>query len=151
MDSVEGLPKSGADEVGVSQEVVRLLLGATDRLWQHYGSRAAEFGLSASQAKVLVSLQPEEAVPMRALAKRLRYDASNLTGLVDKLEERGALERRPDPTDRRVKALVLTEEGRRLREAFWGRLVGNGGPFGSLDGSQLRDLRNLLRLAFDEK
>jgi DNA-binding MarR family transcriptional regulator len=45
-----------------------------------------------------------ELVPMRSLAARLDYDASNLSVLIDRLERRGAVERRPDPADRRVKA-----------------------------------------------
>jgi DNA-binding MarR family transcriptional regulator len=38
--------------------------------------------------------------------------------LIDRLERHGAVERRPDPSDRRVKSLALTPEGIRLREAF---------------------------------
>ena len=75
----------------------------------------------------LLTLVPGEAVPMRSLAARLDYDASNLSVLVDRLERRGAVERRPDPGDRRVKALALTAEGERLREAFWRDLVEDAG------------------------
>ncbi len=84
---------------------------------------------------------------MRALASRLRYDASNLTGLVDKLETRGAVERRPDPSDRRIKAIAMTEEGARLRENFRCRLESEAGSLASLSDSQLRELRDLLQAA----
>ena len=51
---------------------------------------------------------------MREMASRLRCDASNMTGLADRLEERGLLERRADPHDRRVKLLALTPAGEKL-------------------------------------
>nr|WP_207929076.1 MarR family winged helix-turn-helix transcriptional regulator [Actinomadura sp. 6K520] len=53
--------------------------------------------------------------PMRQLAARLRCDASHVTGIVDGLERRGLVERRPAPDDRRVKHLVPTGEGERKR------------------------------------
>ena len=53
---------------------------------------------------------------MSALADRLGIDASYVTTIADQLEERGLIERQPHPTDRRIKSLALTAEGRRLRE-----------------------------------
>ena len=79
---------------------------------------------------------------MRKLAQQLDYDASNLTTLVDKLAAHGALERRADPADRRVKALVLTAEGQRMREEFWHNLVTDAGPLAPREP----DLRALTRL-----
>lgn len=87
---------------------------------------------------------------MGELAARLNYDASNLTGLVDELEARGALRRRPDPDDRRVKSLVITAEGLRLKEAFRRRLLEHRRSFGSISEAQFRQLRDLLRLVLDQ-
>ncbi len=60
---------------------------------------------------------------MRAMADGLACDASVATWLVDRLEERGLVERRTPPTDRRVKTIVLTPLGirtrERLRESFY--------------------------------
>ncbi len=81
---------------------------------------------------------------MRKLARQLGYDASNLTTLVDRLAARGALERQADSADRRVKALVLTAEGERLRDQFWRNLVTDPGPLGPLDEDDLRTLARLL-------
>lgn len=120
------------------------LLAVAARLRQHWAAHAAALGLSALQAKVLVQLTPGSAVPMRWLAQQLDYDASNLTTLIDRLEERGALERRPDPADRRVKALLLTDEGAELRSAFWRRLVEDAGPLSPLDHDDLQALLTLL-------
>lgn len=101
----------------------------------------------AAQAKVLLRLGPEESMPMRTLARSLGYDPSNLTGLVDKLEDRWAIERRSDPADRRIKVIVITEEGLRLRADFQERLVGDAGDLAALSESQVEDLRNLLHVA----
>src|SRR5882762_446038 len=131
------------------QQASYLLHRMAERQQAYYAATAAEFGLTAAQSKVLMSLQPGEAVPMRALAERVGSDPSNLTGLVDKLEARGALRRMPDPDDRRVKTLRLTEDGQRLRESFWHRLTHDAGPIAPLSPVQVRQLCELLQAALD--
>lgn len=131
------------------QQASFLLHRMAERQQAHYIACAAEFDLSAAQAKVLMSLQPGEAVPMRALAERVGSDPSNLTGLVDKLETRGALRRVPDPVDRRVKTLQLTVQGQRLRQDFWHRLTHDAGPIAPLTAPQVRQLCELLQAALD--
>jgi DNA-binding MarR family transcriptional regulator len=96
-----------------------------------------------------MQLPPEGSVTMGSLADQLRYDASNLTGVIDRLEERGAVRRQPQPQDRRVKGVMLTDQGARLRLAFWNRLTGRSGPLGHLDRQQLDQLRTLLTVALD--
>jgi DNA-binding MarR family transcriptional regulator len=96
---------------------------------------------------VLIQLDPAGAVTMRALADRIQYDPSNLTSVIDRLEQLGAVERRPDPRDRRVKGLVLTGKGLLLRTEFWQRLVSEAGPLGSLSAGELAQLRAILRAA----
>jgi DNA-binding MarR family transcriptional regulator len=120
------------------------LLAVAERLRQHWAAHAAALGLTATQVKVLLRLAPGETIPMRKLAQQLDYDASNLTTLVDRLAGRGALERQADPTDRRVKALVLTPEGQRLRDQFWHNLVTDAGPLTPLREPDLRTLTGLL-------
>ena len=131
------------------QQASYLLHRMAERQQAHYAACAAEFELTAAQSKVLMSLQPGEAVPMRVLAERVGSDPSNLTGLVDKLEARGGLRRMADPVDRRVKTLQLTEDGLRLREAFWHRLTHDPGPIAPLDQAQVRQLCELLQAALD--
>lgn len=93
---------------------------------------------------MLLLLEPGETIPMRRLATRLAYDASNLSTLIDRLESRGVVTRRPDPTDRRIKALALPEDGVRLRTTFWTGLVSDPGPLAPLTDDQLRTLDGLL-------
>src|SRR5919204_5725088 len=75
---------------------------------------AHEFGLAPQQAAALRALA--EPQPMGTLADALHCDSSNVTGIVDRLEERGLLRREPAPSDRRVKMLVLTASGERMRQ-----------------------------------
>ena len=129
------------------QQVTWLLLVMAERLQGNFAAHASRFGLSAAQAKLLLALQPSQALPMRVLAERLSYDPSNLTGLADKLEDRGAVRRQPHPRDRRVKALAITDEGSRLRDAFWDQLTHDAGPLGHLTHAQLTRLRDALNQA----
>jgi DNA-binding MarR family transcriptional regulator len=132
------------------QQASYLLHRMAERQQAHYAAAAAEFDLTAAQSKVLMSLQPGEVVPMRALAERAHSDPSNLTGLVDKLEARGAVRRVPDTADRRVKTLQLTEQGRQLRDRFWHRLTHDPGPIAPLSSLQVRQLCELLQVALEE-
>jgi DNA-binding MarR family transcriptional regulator len=76
---------------------------------------AKEYGLSPQQASTLLNLVPGEGSTMNAIAEFLMCDASNVTGIVDKLEARG-LARREQGEDRRVKVLTLTADGTALRD-----------------------------------
>ena len=61
-------------------------------------------------------LEPDEPLPMSALAGALQCDNSNVTGIVDRLEAAGLAERRPAERDRRVKTVVLTPHGEAVRD-----------------------------------
>jgi DNA-binding MarR family transcriptional regulator len=138
------LPPPSTERLRLVLDVDLGLLAVAERLRQHWAAHAAAAGLSTAQVKALLTLEPGEAVPMRSLAARLDYDASNLSTLVDRLERRGAVQRRGDPGDRRVKVLVLTPEGERLRAGFWRDLVEDPGPLTPLGESDLRALASLL-------
>src|SRR3954470_17947274 len=81
----------------------------------HLPSSGGAFDLSPIQCHVLHLIEPGRPLPMRRLADTLSCDASNVTGLVDRLESRGLVRRAPSPDDRRVKVLELTPAGSRLR------------------------------------
>ena len=133
-----------SEHLRLEGEVVGLWFEMQARLESHFTELAAQYRLSAVQAKVLLLLQPDGAMTMRAIAGQLQYDASNLTGVVDRLEEMGAVRRQPHPSDRRAKGVVLTAEGQRMRRAFWERLTGNTGPLGRLNDRELVSLGRLL-------
>ena len=81
-----------------------------------------ELHLTPSQGLALRRLDPERPLAMSTLAEALACDASNVTGIVDKLETRGLIARRGADHDRRVKTLVVTERGRALRDRLIARL-----------------------------
>jgi DNA-binding MarR family transcriptional regulator len=86
-------------------------------------SLAAELELSPAQCHVLQLLEPGRPVPMGRLAQTLACDASNVTGLVDRLELRGLIRRGSSSEDRRVKVLELTAKGTRLRSLLLERIA----------------------------
>src|SRR6476620_12771854 len=90
---------------------------------EHLPEWGEPFGLSPVQCHLLHLLEPDEALPMRRLAEVLQCDASNVTGLIDRLEERGIVERRPSSADRRVKVVQLTPTGSRLRAQLLQRMT----------------------------
>jgi MarR family transcriptional regulator, organic hydroperoxide resistance regulator len=136
-----------ADHLRLVQEVVWLWVQMQSRLQEHFTALAAEHSLSAIQAKILIQLDRNGPVTMRALAAQLQYDPSNLTSVIDRLEALGAVERHSDPRDRRVKKIILTTTGDTLRAAFWQRLTSEAGPLGALGAKELTQLRFLLQLA----
>lgn len=77
-----------------------------------YLSKVAEkYGLTVIQFYVLCKLEEGQAVPMNFLCQSLHYDASTLTGIVDKLFSLQYVKREESPKDRRVKMLTLTPKG----------------------------------------
>ena len=107
----------------------------------------AELDLTEALADALWQLDPN-GVPLsrRALAERLNCDPSNVTFLVDRLEEKGFVERAPDPGDRRVKAVSLTAAGASARERIVYRTA-TSSTFASLSRVEKEQLANLLRKA----
>jgi DNA-binding MarR family transcriptional regulator len=108
---------------------------------------AAEFELSPMQAHVLRLLEPDRPLPMRSLAGLLRCDASNVTGIVDRLEERGLVQRAVSAADRRVKMLVVTPAGRRVRARMLDRLAEAPEQIELLSDADQLALRDILRRA----
>ncbi|WP_234042209.1 MarR family winged helix-turn-helix transcriptional regulator [Streptomyces marianii] len=99
-------------------ELLSVSLGA------YYGDftvAAASENLTASQGKALTVLRRGPAA-MRALADTMTCDASNMTGIIDRLEKRGLVRREASASDRRVKTVVLTAEGERVTDAIRSRM-----------------------------
>jgi DNA-binding MarR family transcriptional regulator len=103
---------------------------------------AALHGLTMTQAKMLILLR--QPLPMRALAGRLACDASNITGLVDRLEARGLVSRQADAADRRIKNVVATQEGREAVRLIRADMRGTSEAFARLDEEGRRSLYELL-------
>jgi len=105
---------------------------------------AAALELSPAQCHVLYVIEPGKPVPMKQLAASLSCDASNVTGLVDRLESRGLIRRQPGRDDRRVKELDLTPTGARLRAELVARMSTPPAAIGRLSARDQRELERIL-------
>src|SRR5579872_1620654 len=76
----------------------------------------AEAGTPPAAMKALIHLSPDVPTPMRDIASHFGIDASYVTALVDDLENSGLAERRPHPSDRRIKTVVLTPAGAEVQQ-----------------------------------
>jgi len=136
------IPKPQDPSAAARAEVEELLFTYVDRLKTHFDGVADRHGLTAVQAKVLMFL--DEATPMNRIAENLCCDPSNITGVVDRLEERGLLAREEAPTDRRVKNLQVTGAGKKMREAFTHALFSDVPGMKGLSPAQLAEMHRML-------
>ena len=83
-------------------------------------------------------------MPMKELAHCMDFDPSYVTVVADRLESRGLIERQPHPTDRRVKNLVVTATGNRLKRSIPGLLWSGANLFSGLSAGERDQLVELL-------
>jgi DNA-binding MarR family transcriptional regulator len=110
---------------------------------------AAELELSPAQCHLLNVIEPGRQMQMGELASALACDASNVTGLVDRLESRGLLLRSASEEDRRVKVLSLTPLGTKVRAALLDRMTSSPPTLGRLSAADQRALARILRQLLD--
>lgn len=106
---------------------------------------AAAHGLNPGAMNALLFLEPGQLCSMGTLADAWKCDASNVTWLVDRLEEHGLAERRPHPTDRRVRTVALTRKGTKMRAQIEGKMFEAPANFRELSNSDIEALRRILR------
>jgi DNA-binding MarR family transcriptional regulator len=100
----------------LDQEIFDAMTEFVTQLMQH-GERLAErFDVPMSCMKAIRRL--DAAVTMKDLGQRLHCDPSFVTMIADALEQRGLAKREPNPADRRIKNLVLTEHGHEVKAAL---------------------------------
>jgi DNA-binding MarR family transcriptional regulator len=108
---------------------------------------AEKYDLTVMQFYALCVLQNDKSVPMNSLSKMLFCDASNITGIVDRLFARKLIKREENPKDRRVKMITLTPEGDEVCKKIFHDLadarVNNG--VNKLDESKKQQLFELLQ------
>ncbi len=135
-----------ADVSPLDLDLASLAVRLVDRTKHNIREVADEQGLSIAQLDVLRRLHHHGPSPMRRLAEQMNCEASNLTGLVDRLEMRGLVERRADPVDRRIRQLALTEEGEAVSHQTW-VAVARRCPLNTLAPERRALLDDLLREA----
>lgn len=137
------VPTPPIDEVW---SILRTLLAEQRR---RFLTAASALDLHPAQAGALMNMTPGAPLPMNELAHLLGCDNSNVTGIVDRLETRRLVARQPYEQDRRIKHIVLTARGTRLRERLAARIGGPPPGLERLSPSEQRQLRDLLRRAVD--
>ncbi|MBC7299981.1 MAG: MarR family transcriptional regulator [Nocardia sp.] len=125
-------------------ELLSVSLGA---YYGDFTAAAASENLTASQGKTLTALR-RGPVAMRALAETLGCDASNVTGIINRLEKRGLVRREASAADRRVTTLVITAEGERVTDAIRAKMRATRDGLNELSAQDRDRLYTLLERVF---
>jgi DNA-binding MarR family transcriptional regulator len=147
---MEGMTVTTAPAADVAREAWDLLFRVAKAKHGVLTARLAELDLTPVQAQALRRLDPERPLAMSALAEALYCHASNVTGIVDRLESRGLVERTPG-ADRRVKTLVLTREGAEARARVIELLSEPPAALAALPAADQQALLDILRRALADE
>ncbi|MDQ3752017.1 MAG: MarR family transcriptional regulator [Actinomycetota bacterium] len=132
-------------ETLAAAEVWRLLLDVAMSQFGRVAGIAQDLGLTPGHVKALLTLDPGHPRAMGALAQSFSCDASTMTWLVDRLEERGLVERGGLEGDRRVKTVALTPNGVRTKAELEERLYEPPRVFCNLAPRELEAVRDVLQ------
>lgn len=147
MASTQSRPEAGVRAGSAGDEAWALLRELLFAERRRFFETAAEFELHPAQAGTLMQLDEGSGLPMHEIATRLACDNSNVTGIVDRLEARGLVTRRPGEQDRRVKYVVLTPLGVQVRGAMGSKLAQVPVAIERLSAEDQRVLRDVLARA----
>jgi len=99
-------------------QCINFMLTRTQQaVFQRFKSSLSPFDITPVQYGILKCLWDEDGQTPGQIAARLALDCSTITGLLDRMENKGVVKRAPDPKDRRALRVVLTSQGKDLREA----------------------------------
>ncbi len=132
-----------SDEPPAPRDLARLMIRAAEAAKRAFADAVGTEGLTSQQARAIFFLQQPRA--MTELAEHLRCDASNITGIADRLSRAGWVTRVPGE-DRRVRLLTLTDEGVALRQRVSRAVLSNPFPTDRLSGAEQHQLTGLLTL-----
>ena len=95
-----------------------LIKNTWQKLSRYYNQRLSGYDLTVPKALLLLEISPDSGENPKSLAAKLDLESSSMTGLLDRLEKKGLIERRPDPDDRRGILVFLTPHGKSARETI---------------------------------
>jgi DNA-binding MarR family transcriptional regulator len=114
-------------------------------------ARLSEFNITSSQASVLNTLFNSDGLSLSDIGKSVHLDKPAITGLADRMENDGLVERRRTSTDRRIIQLYLTEKGRNLYNAIETIIVEiDQRLVQSLTINEIDTLHNMLQSIWDQ-
>lgn len=137
------------NETGAEAWALLATLFMGDQNHDRFHDACAAIDVGPPALKLLLSMEAGVANPMRLFAEQLRCDPSWVTTLVDDLEAKGFVERRVQPTDRRVKAIVITKAG--LAAQAKARKVLHKPPaaMDALNATEQKQLRDIMQKLVD--
>jgi DNA-binding MarR family transcriptional regulator len=139
------LPVLNDDPRSWDVRVVVALLNFHSRLERCLSDGLSIHGMTLAQYDVLMTLCHGNGITQQELAERLLVTKANVVGLIDRVSAAGWVERRPDPEDRRVNRLYLTDAGRKLAtKAQPSQYALVKKIFGKLTEAELRQMHALL-------
>lgn len=124
-----------------------LLSKAQMTVTTHFKNALAPYDITPVQCGVLNCLYKADGIGLKSLCDCLGVNASTMTGIVDRMEARGLVERRADPTDRRALAVFLTDKGKSL-EAVTAEAIEESNEF-ALNGFTERQAEQLKSMLLD--
>lgn len=128
-----------------SENLYWMLLQVAFRAKHGLMKLAEDHDLTVMQLYTLCSMTPREPIPMNTISCMLFCDASNVTGIVDRLLSQGYIAREEKPEDRRVKMITLTLKGEKLRKDILNELAQYELPeFQQLSLAQNAELKSIL-------
>jgi DNA-binding MarR family transcriptional regulator len=142
---VRGSGEAQADASAVNRDILDTLTGLVKQVGGIAQGIATEFGIAPHDLLAMFKL--EGVLSMKELAQQMGCDASFITTVADTLERRGFVRREPSQRDRRVKNLVLTEEGIAAKERLMRELAAKMPWSYALDDGERRCFLTLLRKA----
>ena len=134
-----------------AQEIWALIVESFGEWEARLTREAAAAGLSPVSAWALVQLDPDDPISQKELAARLRCNPSTVVDPTDRLEVSGLVIRRPNPSDRRVNVLVVTEKGKQVRAELIERLFEPPEAFRRLPAREQSRFRDVMRAAVTGK
>jgi MarR family transcriptional regulator, transcriptional regulator for hemolysin len=131
----------------LTADLIEALTKASRKIRTAFNQQVTANGLTYPRARALLRLSRRECMPQSELAYELELEQATLVRLLDRMEENGIIERRPDLSDRRVKQIALTAHGK--EQAAFVQAIGErlrGRIFEGIDPQQLRISIDVLEL-----
>lgn len=123
---------------------------AAVRLKQSMGGLLRPFSLTPEQFGVLARLWEQEGLSQRELAEMLYKDKPTVTRMLEKLEQRGLISRKPDVRDRRIVRVYLTEAGKKMEQPILEAIRGwRSKAYKGFDPDRQKDVRLAMEQIFD--
>jgi MarR family transcriptional regulator, organic hydroperoxide resistance regulator len=122
-----------------------VLTRAQRNVHQLFKAELAPLGVTPGQYGVLRCLWDENAQTAKKLADRLALDGSTITGILDRMEQKGLIEKQTDPRDRRAMQVMLTAKGKKLQKPVSEAIeTANRKALDRLDGQEAQFLKGVL-------